>query len=127
MLRQLGLVLVLASALVCSCLATEKYQEPGPIHLDRAGEKWAEQTLHKLSTEEKVGQLFVVWVRAKFLNVDSPEYLQLRDSIHKYHLGGFTMTVPWDPPFLYRSQPYEAAELLNRSAAGFEAAVAHCC
>ena len=114
MLRQLGLVLVLASALVCSCLATEKYQEPGPIHLDRAGEKWAEQTLHKLSTEEKVGQLFVVWVRAKFLNVDSPEYLQLRDSIHKYHLGGLTMTVPWDPPFLYRSQPYEAAELLNR-------------
>ena len=114
MLRQLGLVLVLASALVCSCLATEKYQEPGPIHLDRAGEKWAEQTLHKLSTEEKVGQLFVVWVRAKFLNVDSPEYLQLRESIHKYHLGGLTMTVPWDPPFLYRSQPYEAAELLNR-------------
>ncbi len=114
MLRQLGLVLVFACALVCSCLATEKYQEPGPIHLDRAGEKWAEQTLHKLSTEEKVGQLFVVWVRAKFLNIDSPEYLQLRDTIRKYHLGGFTMTVPWDPPFLYRSQPYEAAELLNR-------------
>jgi len=114
MLRQLGLVLVFASAFVCSCLATEKYQQPGPVHLDRAGEKWAEQTLHKLSTEEKVGQLFVVWVRAKFLNVDSPEYLQLRDSIHKYHLGGLTMTVPWDPPFLYRSQPYEAAELLNR-------------
>jgi beta-N-acetylhexosaminidase len=114
MLRQLGLVLVFASALACSCLAAEKYQQPGPIHLDRAGEKWAEQTLHKLSTEEKVGQLFVVWVRAKFLNVDSPEYLQLRDSIHKYHLGGLTMTVPWDPPFLYRSQPYEAAELLNR-------------
>ena len=56
----------------------------------------------------------MVWVHAKFLNVDSPEYLQLRDSIHKYHLGGLTMTVPWDPPFLYRSQPYEAAELLNR-------------
>jgi beta-N-acetylhexosaminidase len=114
MLRQLGLILIFACALVCSCLATEKYQEPGSIHLDRAGEKWAEQTLHKLSTEEKVGQLFVVWVRAKFLNVDSPEYLQLRDSIQKYHLGGFTMTVPWDPPFLDRSQPYEAAELLNR-------------
>jgi beta-N-acetylhexosaminidase len=114
MLRQLGLVLVFASALVCSCLATEKYRQPGPVHLDRAGEKWADQTLHKLSTEEKVGQLFVVWVHAKFLNVDSPEYLQLRDSIHKYHLGGLTMTVPWDPPFLYRSQPYEAAELLNR-------------
>src|ERR1700682_3907709 len=32
----------------------------------------------------------------------------------KYHLGGFPMTVRCDPPFLYKNQPYEAAELLNR-------------
>jgi beta-N-acetylhexosaminidase len=114
MLRQIGMFLGILCVLVCSCLANEKYPQPVPIHLDREGEKWAERTLHKLSTEEKVGQLFVVWVRARFLNVNAPEYLQLRDSIGKYHLGGLTMTVPWDPPFLYRSQPYEAAELLNR-------------
>jgi beta-N-acetylhexosaminidase len=114
MLRQLGLLLVVACVLIGSGFAKEKYHQPGPIHLDREGEKWAEKTLQKLSTEEKVGQLFVVWVRAKFLNVESPEYQQLRDTIRKYHVGGFTMTVPWDPPFLYRSQPYEAAELLNR-------------
>ena len=114
MLRQVGLLLAVLSALVCSSFAKEKYQQPGPIHLDREGEKWAERTLHKLSTEEKVGQLFNVFVRAEFLNVNAPEYLQLRDTIRKYHLGGFTMTVRWDPPFLYRNQPYEAAELLNR-------------
>ncbi len=114
MLRHIGLFFATLCVLVRPSLAKEKYPQPGPIHLDRAGERWAEQTLHKLSTEEKVGQLFVVWVRAKFLNVEAPEYLQLRDDIRKYHLGGFTMTVPWDPPFLYRSQPYEAAELLNR-------------
>jgi len=114
MLRQIGFCSVLFAAIVCCSYGKDKYEQPGPVHLDHEGEKWAEKTLHKLSTEEKVGQLFVVWVRAKFLNVDSPEYLQLRDSIHKYHLGGLTMTVPWDPPFLYRSQPYEAAELLNR-------------
>jgi beta-N-acetylhexosaminidase len=114
MLRQTGLLLVVACALVGSCLAKEKYQQPGPVHLDREGEQWAKNTLRKLSTEEKVGQLFLVWVRAEFLNLASPDYLQLRDEITKYHLGGFTMTVPWDPPFLYRSQPYEAAELLNR-------------
>src|SRR5208283_5041051 len=113
-LRQVGLLLAVLSALVCSSFAKEKYQQPGPIHLDREGEKWAERTLHKLSTEEKVGQLFNVFVRAEFLNVNAPEYLQLRDTIRKYHLGGFTMTVRWDPPFLYRNQPYEAAELLNR-------------
>jgi beta-N-acetylhexosaminidase len=32
----------------------------------------------------------------------------------KYHVGSFAMTVRWEPPFLYRSQPYEAAVLLNR-------------
>jgi len=95
-------------------LAKEKYQRADPIHLDRDGEKWAEKTLHKLSLEEKVGQLFMVWVRAEFLNLNSPEYLDLRDSMRKYHIGSFAMTVRWDPPFLYRNQPYEAAELLNR-------------
>jgi beta-N-acetylhexosaminidase len=114
MRRQIGLLLAVLCVFVCSSLARERYQQPGSIHLDREGEKWAEKTLHKLSVEEKVGQLFNVWVRAKFLNVEAPEYLHLRDDIRKYHLGGFTMTVPWDPPFLYRSQPYEAAELLNR-------------
>ena len=97
-----------------SGFAKDKYQHAGPIHLDRDGEKWAEKTLRKLSLEEKVGQLFMIWVRAEFLNVDSPEYLQLRDSMRKYHIGSFAMTVRWEPPFLYRNQPYEAAELLNR-------------
>jgi beta-N-acetylhexosaminidase len=104
----------LTLALVCSALAKDKYQPAGPVHLDREGEKWAEKTLRKLSPEEKVGQLFMIWVRAEFLNVDNPEYLQLRDTMRKYHIGSFAMTVPWDPPFLHRSEPYEAAVLLNR-------------
>jgi len=91
-----------------------KYLKPGPIHLDRDGEKWASRTLQKLTTEEKVGQLFNVWVRAQFLNESSPDYQQLRDTIAKYHVGGFTMTVPVDGSMLLKSEPYEAAILLNR-------------
>ena len=108
--------ILLVFSLLCSfsVWAKDKYSVPGPIHLDRNGEKWAEKTLHKLSTEEKVGQLFMVWVRAEFLNVDSPQYLQLRTEMQKYHIGSFAMTVPWEPPFLYRTEPYEAAVLLNR-------------
>jgi beta-N-acetylhexosaminidase len=94
--------------------AKEPYLKPGPIHLDRDGEKWAEKTLHKLTTEEKVGQLFDVWVRAQFLNAESADYEQLRDEIRKYHVGGFTMTVPLDGGQLVRSEPSEAALLLNR-------------
>lgn len=108
------LLLPLSAALAPAAFPKDKYQQPGPIHLDRNGEKWAEKTLQHLSLEEKIGQVFMIWVRAEFLNVDSPEYLRLRDTMGKYHLGSFAMTVPYDPPFLYRTQPYEAAELLNR-------------
>ena len=97
-----------------TAFAKDRYLKPGPIHLDRDGEKWAEKTLHKLSTEEKVGQLFMVWVRTQFLNNDSETYAQLREAMSKYHVGSFAMTVPVDGPFLIRSEPYEAAMLLNR-------------
>ena len=107
-------LLLLVFAMTSQALGREKFEAPGPVHLDHEGERWAEKTLHRLSPEEKVGQLFMVWVRAEFLNVDSAEYLQLRDTMRKYHLGSFALTVPWDPPFLYRSEPYEAAVLLNR-------------
>src|ERR1700747_2539228 len=106
--------------LLCTLLLTalasakDKYQRPGPIHLTRDGEKWAEKTLRKLTLEEKVGQVFMIWCRASFLNVENPEYLQLREAMQKYHVGSFAMTVHVDGPFLLRSEPYEAAELANR-------------
>jgi beta-N-acetylhexosaminidase len=78
------------------------------------GDKWAEKTLRKLSVEEKIGQVFMIWCRASFLNVEAPEYLQWREAMQKYHIGSFAMTVHVDGPFLLRSEPYEAAELLNR-------------
>ena len=106
--------LLLLTVIGSAAFAKEKFQHPGPIHLDHRGEKWAEKTLRKLSLEEKIGQLFMIWVRAEFLNMNSPEYLQLRDQMQKYHVGSFAMTVRFEPPFLYRNQPYEAAELLNR-------------
>jgi beta-N-acetylhexosaminidase len=85
-----------------------------PIHLTRERERWAEKTLRRLTLEEKIGQVFMIWCRAGFLNVESPEYLQMRDAMQKYHVGSFAMTVHVDGPFLLRTGPYEAAELLNR-------------
>ena len=99
--------------LVLSASAKTRYQ-PLPVRLDHGGEKWAQKTLRKLSTEEKVGQLFMIWVRAEFLNADSPQYAELRDAMSKYHVGSFAMSVRYEPPFLFKSEPYEAAVLLNR-------------
>jgi beta-N-acetylhexosaminidase len=92
----------------------DKFQRPGPIHITPAGEKWAEKTLRNLTLEEKIGQVFMIWCRASFLNVENPEYQGWRDDMQKYHVGSFAMTVHVDGPYLLRSEPYEAAELLNR-------------
>ncbi len=110
MLRRVLFLLFLAAA---PASAKTKYQ-PLPVHLDRDGEKWAEKTLRKMSVEEKVGQLFMIWTRAEFLNAGSSTYLQLRDQMNKYHVGSFAMSVKYEPPFLYKTEPFEAANLLNR-------------
>jgi len=114
MYRKLGFLLSVFLLTTTIASAKEKYQHPGPIHLTPAGEKWAEKTLHKLTLEEKVGQVFMIWCRASFLNVENPEYLQLVEDMRKYHVGSFAMTVHVDGPYLRRSEPYEAADLLNR-------------
>jgi beta-N-acetylhexosaminidase len=89
-------------------------QPPGTIHLDRDGKRWAETTLKKMSTEEKVGQLFMIWTRVVFMNDADPAWIELRDNVRKYHIGSLAMSVPMDGAVLLRNQPFEAAELLNR-------------
>jgi beta-N-acetylhexosaminidase len=103
--------------LICSialpAFAKDKRAHPVPARTAR-GDKWADKTLRKLTVEEKIGQVFMIWCRASFLNLESPEYLQWREAMQKYHVGSFAMTVHVDGPFLLRSEPYEAAELINR-------------
>ncbi len=90
------------------------FQKVGPVHLDKAGEKWAQKSLKKMTLEQKVGQMFMIWSRAEFLNVNSPEYIHLRDTMRKYHLGGFGLTVEYEDGFLYKNEPLEAATVTNQ-------------
>lgn len=106
-------LLIFVLLFVSLTVAKDKDQGPGPIHLDKDGEKWAQKTLKKMSLEQKVGQMFMVWARVQFLNVNDPDFQKLVDTIHKFHVGGFGITVPVDGPFLLKSEPYEAAMLMN--------------
>jgi beta-N-acetylhexosaminidase len=115
-MRHLLLItLLLAAAL---CLANDKSKDrflrSGPIHIDKGGRKWVDKTMRKMSAEEKVGQLFSIWVRVQFLNDADPVFVHLRDNIHKYHVGSVVMSVPVDGPVLLKSSPYVTADLLNR-------------
>jgi beta-N-acetylhexosaminidase len=104
--------LLLVLALLLPAFA-KKHPHPAPVSATR-GDKWAEKTLRGLSVEEKIGQVFMIWCRASFLNVENPEYLQWLEAMQKYHVGSFAMSVHVEGPFLLRTEPFEAAELLNR-------------
>ncbi len=117
-MRTVLIILILATAVVAPAWGKdrdkEKYQQPGPVHLDREGEKWAERTLSRMSLNEKVGQMLMVWARAEFLNLRNPEFQRLRDLAQRYHLGGFGLTVSVQSGILQKSEPYEAAALINQ-------------
>jgi beta-N-acetylhexosaminidase len=113
-MRRLFVILLIIISWFSTAYAKDKYQRPGPIHLDRDGEKWAEKTLRKMSLEEKVGQLFMIWTRARFYNLQDPDLLQLEQTIQRDHIGSLAMTVPVDGPFLIKTGPYEAAMALNK-------------
>ena len=108
-----AIFVVLALTLPAFPKDKDKHPRPAPLHTSGC-DQWAEKTLRKLTVEEKIGQVFMIWCRASFLNVENPEYLQWLDAMRKYHVGSFTMSVHVDGPFLLRTEPYEVAELLNR-------------
>lgn len=112
--KKLAITAVLLACLASVASAKDKYLTYGPVRLDHDGEKWAEKTLKKMSLEEKVGQMLMIWCRAEFLNVDNPEYIRMRDTMRKYHIGSFGLTVRTDGRFLLKNQPYEAAMLVNQ-------------
>lgn len=106
--------LAIALFLLCGVLA-ESGQEQLPSRPPVQGdaERWAQTTLNSLSTEEKVGQLFMIRLRVELLQ-ENTEYLRLLSEIRTYHIGSLAMSAPRAGPFLRRDQRYETVTLLNR-------------
>src|SRR5208283_4318988 len=109
-----SLCLLLSTVMPEFAHAKDDFQKPTPVHLDKQGERWARESLKKMSLEQKIGQMFMIWSQAQFMNVDSPEYIRLRDTMRKYHLGGFGLTVRFEDGFLYKNEPLEAARVTNQ-------------
>lgn len=96
------------------CVGAEQYQKPGPVQLTGEGRRWVEQTLKRLSLEEKVGQMLNVRYFTDFQNFDSDGYRQFRDTLRKYHIGSVVLTVHVDGPMLLKNPPLEVAAIANQ-------------
>jgi beta-N-acetylhexosaminidase len=94
--------------------ATESFSKAAPVELTKDGQHWVEQTLKKLSLEEKVGQMLSVRYYTDFQNFTSNSYVQFRDQMQKYHIGSVVLTVHVDGPILLKNPPLEVAMMANQ-------------
>ncbi len=65
---------------------------------------WTDRILKSLSLREKIAQLIQIRVSGKFINLQSPEFLAIKDQIQQNHIGGVV---------LFAGNVYESAVLLN--------------
>ncbi|MBP1656894.1 MAG: beta-lactamase [Bacteroidetes bacterium] len=54
-------------------------------------QRWVDSTLHSLSLEERVGQLFVVELVALFTHEEDRAYTYALEMINRYHVGSFIL------------------------------------
>jgi beta-N-acetylhexosaminidase len=114
-----------------------------PVALDKASERWVEDTFKKMTLDDKVGQLIVSAIDSTYLATDSPQFEQLAEKVQHLRIGGVLVfggseaapAVLLDNHYgtITLGQPLEAASLLNRlqaisvvpllNAADFEAGV----
>jgi len=109
-----------ATAALCAVLlfsslwAEVPFAKAAPPDLTKDGRHWVEQTLKKLSLEEKVGQMFSVRYFNDFQNFTSDSYRQFREQLQKYHIGSVVLTDHLDGPVLLKNPPLEVAMMANQ-------------
>lgn len=86
---------------------------PAASKLTAADVRWVAATLKKMTLEEKLGQLLVVYYFGGFLSSESEQYKELLRQVEKNHVGGFVVQTRGSPLGIERSQVYPTAVLAN--------------
>jgi beta-N-acetylhexosaminidase len=110
--------LLLALLLMATTSRTQKAPRtpatPKSAKLSAESERWVAQTLKQMSLDEKIGQLFCVWVYGSFLSTESQDYTDLLRDVQEKHIGAFAIQTQGSPSGIPdRSQVYPTAILLN--------------
>jgi beta-glucosidase-like glycosyl hydrolase len=114
----------LALLLAATAVTLTGGQTPLPATPDKPGDKWVEDTLRKMTLDEKIGQLIVPAVDSTYLASDTDEFDRLAAEVTQLHVGGIHVfggterspNVLLDNNYgtVILGQPLEAASLLNR-------------
>src|SRR5262245_44225578 len=95
-----------AFLLFASSAHTMTPQTPSRSASAAKAESWVDETLRRLSNEEKVGQLIMPAFRAIYLHSKSVEMQEIERQIRDIHVGGF---------ILFGGDVYEAAAIIDKA------------
>ena len=88
-------LLLLVTLLMATTGRTQKTPRtnaaPTRANLSSESERWVAQTLKRMTLEEKLGQLVMVFYYGGFLAAESPGYKDLLRQVEQNHLGGFVV------------------------------------
>lgn len=79
----------------------------------RAGQKWARQTLAKMSLEEKLGQMVVVYYWGRYAPKDDASFREVMRQVKENRLGGIMLEARRTPSGIERGQVYPSAVIVN--------------
>ncbi|MGB6484326.1 MAG: glycoside hydrolase family 3 N-terminal domain-containing protein [Candidatus Acidiferrales bacterium] len=93
-------------------MSAQKKKAPTPSRT-QAGEKWVQQTLAKMTLEEKLGQMVMVYYWGRFTSTEDPDFRELLREVKDQHIGGLILQAQRTPTGVERSQVYPTAALSN--------------
>ncbi|HEV2298678.1 MAG TPA: glycoside hydrolase family 3 N-terminal domain-containing protein [Candidatus Acidoferrales bacterium] len=111
---RIALALILATFLPMSPPAKAQKKPAAKASVSRADDQWAAATLKKMTLEEKLGQLVMVYYWGRFTSTDSPEYQDLLREVRENRVGGIILQAKRTPMGVERSQVYPSAALANQ-------------
>ncbi|MGA7175499.1 MAG: glycoside hydrolase family 3 N-terminal domain-containing protein [Candidatus Acidiferrales bacterium] len=93
-------------------LSAQKNKATAPSRT-QAGEKWVQQTLAKMTLDEKLGQMVMVYYWGRFTSTEDPDFRDLLREVKDRHIGGLILQAQRTPTGIERSQVYPTAALSN--------------
>src|SRR2546423_5321374 len=86
----------------------------GMKKLSPAASTWVENTLRKMTVDEKIGQLLFTTYHGSFTATDAAAYQQIMLDVRDLHVGGFINITHGSPLGVVKSQAYPTALLNNQ-------------
>ena len=86
----------------------------GMKKLSPAASTWVENTLRKMTVDEKIGQLLFTTYHGSFTATDAAAYQQIMHDVRDLHVGGFINITQGSPLGIVKSQAYPTAVLSNQ-------------